>query len=83
MENRRDWYRRREKLNEVKNVEDVENEGKEKVDLTGLKKETREAEGMGLLQWQREWGGSPDSEAYGGTIRMNDVLRAALGTKLR
>lgn len=26
----------------------------------GLKNETREAEGMGLLQWQRKWGGSPD-----------------------
>lgn len=48
------------KLKQKKNVEDVENEGKEKVDQTGLKKETREAEGMGLLQWQRKWGGSPD-----------------------
>lgn len=53
------------------------------MDQTGLKKETREAEGMGLLQWQRKWGGSPDSEAYGGTIRMNDVLPAALRTILR
>lgn len=33
---------------------------KKEVEQTGLKNETREAEGMGLLQWQRKWGGSPD-----------------------
>jgi hypothetical protein len=35
-------------------------EEKKEVEQKGLKNETREAEGMGLLQWQRKWGGSPD-----------------------
>lgn len=44
----------------MKNVGKAENEVDEKVEETGLKKESREAEGMGLLQWQRKWGGSPE-----------------------
>lgn len=55
-------------------MSNVGNEEKEKVERTGLKKVTREAEGMVLLQWQRKWGGSPDRVRYG----MNNVLRPAL-----
>lgn len=46
-------------VKQMKNVEKGENEVVEKVESRGLKKESREAEGMGLLQWQRKWGGSP------------------------
>lgn len=46
-------------------ISNVGNEEQEKVEQTGLKKVTREAEGMGLLQWQRKWGGSPDRVRYG------------------
>lgn len=67
---------RRRAVEQGKNVENEENEGREKVERAGLKKETREAEGMGLLQWQRRWGGSPD-RLYD---TMNDVLPAALRT---
>lgn len=45
---------------ECRNVVNEKNEEKKEVEQKGLKNETREAEGMGLLQWQRKWGGSPD-----------------------
>jgi hypothetical protein len=57
-------------------------EERKEVEQKGLKNETGEAEGMGLLQWQRKWGGSPDEGTVRSTPWVSSVWYGSYGRYL-